>query len=251
MVSALFLGAAEIQAAPASSSSTCDMSMLVVGLGSGALASYLGSQLSGWYDIKRKILVDAVELDPVVVEVADKWFGFDQSKVQVTLQEGCAFLRACSAEKRYRCIFLDVDAKDLTQPVLFPPIDFLDDDLMVHVRDNLLEQEPGSMLILNLASKSTATQAEILARLHKCFPSILCIPMSVFGDANCVVVAFSQALSRPIPDAIAAGRKLASQIAERYNDGQVCAAFPHDFDGLLEECRLIDPSGTIIEPSKK
>lgn len=234
MVATLFIGAANTPAPPSGPAA-----MLVVGLGSGALASYLASQL-GW--LCDSVQVDAVEIDPVVVEIAEKWFGFDPAKVSVALQDGTEFMRAC--QKRYRAIFLDVDAKDLTQPVLFPPMAFLDQDMLQHVCDNLLEEERGS-LVLNLASKSVSAQKDILQRVQTVFPLVVCLPMSCFGDNNCVVVAFKKELGRAPTDAVGQARKLVRQIALDYNDGQLCAAFPHDFDGLLNECMLVSPQGDL------
>jgi len=156
----------------------------VIGLGSGALAMYLARHAKWLLPT-----VDAVELDPKVVEMARKWFGLagaNSTVVQVHIGDGVEFLR--SSTRKYDFIFLDVDAKDLTQPVSFPPVEFLEKSFLFHLRDQNLVED-GAM-VLNLACKSKAKQAEILLILREIFAKVLCIPLHAIGDTNCVVLAF-------------------------------------------------------------
>lgn len=58
------------------------MSVLLVGLGGGALAQFLR-------DFVPNVTVEAVELDPTVLEVATEWFGFrPDDRLTVTIGDG-------------------------------------------------------------------------------------------------------------------------------------------------------------------
>jgi spermidine synthase len=70
--------------------------MLLVGLGGGSVA--LNYERAGWE-------VDAVEIDPLVAEVARDWFGMDQARTRVHLADGRAFLN--STEDRYDLMIFD------------------------------------------------------------------------------------------------------------------------------------------------
>lgn len=70
--------------------------LLLIGLGGGAVAKDFAS--SGWK-------IDAVEIDPVVVDLAYKYFGLDSSESQVFETDGRRFLTTC--EKNYDLIAMD------------------------------------------------------------------------------------------------------------------------------------------------
>ena len=59
----------------------------------------------------------------------------------------------------YDVVMLDVDAKDLSQPLLFPPKAFLEKGFLNHISQNVLN--PGGALILNLVCYN-ATRSFIL-----------------------------------------------------------------------------------------
>jgi spermidine synthase len=229
--------------------------MLVVGLGGGALATYLASECP-WLLPAQAVAqsgqnarprggasVESVELDPAVVETARRWFDFDDRLVKVHVGDGAAFLeRERPTPERFRAVLVDVDAKDLSQPVMFPPVLFLQEALLARVRDHVLEPE-GGVLVLNLASKAGAVQRQLLQRLAKLFPRVFCLPMTAFGDLNCVVFAMTgRALAQPKEMALAARRR-ARAAAQRHNGGQPCAAFPHDFADMLDGLRVVTPEG--------
>mmetsp|Transcript_694 Transcript_694/g.2107 ORF Transcript_694/g.2107 Transcript_694/m.2107 type:complete len:751 (-) Transcript_694:1806-4058(-) len=218
---------------------------VVIGLGGGALASYLARECS-W--TSEAPAVTAVELDQAVVGTAKTWFGFEESEaVKLVLGEGVAYLRSDAAVGRTtRSLFVDVDAKDLAQPVLFPPMSFLEQDLLEHVRDQVLEESSG-MLVLNLASKSSEKQKEVLSRIAAVFPFVLCAPMHAVGDTNCVVVAFNHAPSASAKDFVLGGRRAALKVGGKHNDGRPCAAFPHNFEEILNSYKLVSAEGDILD----
>jgi spermidine synthase len=77
-------------------------SILVIGLGGGTLPRTL-AQLLPDADI------DVVEIDPAVVSVAQRYFGFrPDGRIHLTVQDGRAYVRAAlRGSKRYELIMLD------------------------------------------------------------------------------------------------------------------------------------------------
>lgn len=62
------------------------LALLVVGLGGGSLPLFV-------HDHFPKSRVDAVEIDPSMLEVATRWFGFSQSdRMKVHIADGLAYI---------------------------------------------------------------------------------------------------------------------------------------------------------------
>lgn len=73
--------------------------ILIVGLGGGSIPNFLHKYYPDTH-------IDVVDIDPVVVEVAKKYFGFREDKtLRVHVADGRAFIEKC--EKPYDMIFLD------------------------------------------------------------------------------------------------------------------------------------------------
>lgn len=70
---------------------------LVVGLGGGAVPMALANQ---------GVDVEVVDIDPLVVEMATQWMGFDPERVPVHIMDGRAYIRQC--EKKYDLVVFDV-----------------------------------------------------------------------------------------------------------------------------------------------
>jgi len=67
------------------------VSVLLVGLGGGGLPQFLR-------DFVPDVAVEVVELDPVVMQVAEEWFGFrPDERLTVTLGDGLE--RICALEE--------------------------------------------------------------------------------------------------------------------------------------------------------
>jgi spermidine synthase len=75
--------------------------MLLIGLGGGRLQMILHHYL-------EQVTLHTVELDPVVVEVAQRFFGICQDNRQhIIVQDGREYLRGAAAHTRYDIIMLD------------------------------------------------------------------------------------------------------------------------------------------------
>jgi spermidine synthase len=82
-----------------------DGAMLFVGLGGGAMPTYVRHVLPG-------VLLDAVEIDPAIIEVAIRWFGFrPDPQLRVHAADGRAFIEGAPTGS-WDVIFLDAFSDD-------------------------------------------------------------------------------------------------------------------------------------------
>ncbi|KAK7817894.1 hypothetical protein U0070_005537 [Myodes glareolus] len=83
------------------------LALLVVGLGGGSLPLFI-------HDHFPESRVDAVEIDPSMLEVATRWFGFSQSdRMKVHIADGLAYITSLAGGKarpHYDVIMFDVDS---------------------------------------------------------------------------------------------------------------------------------------------
>ncbi|XP_047443253.1 eEF1A lysine and N-terminal methyltransferase [Mugil cephalus] len=142
------------------------LSVLLVGLGGGGLPQFLR-------DFVPNVTVEVVELDPVVLEVAQQWFGFQpDDRLIVTLGDGLE--RICALEKEggrlFDVIMFDVDNKDSTLGMSCPPAAFVETPILQKVCSLLT---PRGLFILNLACRDPALRKTVLERVSGVFPTIL------------------------------------------------------------------------------
>lgn len=151
--------------------------ILIIGLGGGTLPRALAKALP-------EASIDTVEIDPAVVKVAEKFFGFAQSPRQrVFLDDGRAFIEQARAQgQRYDMVLLDAFDVNYIPPHLLT-VEFL-----VQVRDILA---PDGVLVANTFSESAVYDSESTTYA------------SVFGEffnlreGNRVIIA----TKGPLPDA--------------------------------------------------
>ncbi|XP_073333206.1 eEF1A lysine and N-terminal methyltransferase isoform X2 [Pagrus major] len=142
------------------------VSVLLVGLGGGGLPQFLR-------DFVPNVIVEVVELDPVVMEVAKEWFGFrPDDRLTVTLGDGLE--RICALEKEggrlFDAIMFDVDNKDSSLGMSCPPAAFVETLILQKVCSLLT---PRGVFILNLACRNPAMRKSTLERVSAVFPTIL------------------------------------------------------------------------------
>lgn len=69
------------------------LALLVVGLGGGSLPLFV-------HDHFPKSCIDAVEIDPCMLEVATQWFGFSQSdRMKVHIADGLDYITSLAGRK--------------------------------------------------------------------------------------------------------------------------------------------------------
>ncbi|XP_068921683.1 eEF1A lysine and N-terminal methyltransferase isoform X1 [Petaurus breviceps papuanus] len=151
------------------------LSLLVVGLGGGSLPLFI-------HDHFLKSHIDAVEIDPSMLEVATRWFGFTQSdRMKVHIADGLDYITnlAREAQALYDVIMFDVDSKDPAVGMSCPPPAFVDHAFLQDVKGILT---PGGVFILNLVCRDSGLKDSVLAGLKKVFP--LLYVRQIEGEVN-------------------------------------------------------------------
>ncbi len=150
---------------------------LVIGLGVG--------MVPGWY-VQRGVTVDVVDIDPDVVDLARRYFGFETNG-EVFIQDARAFLARPGEDYDY--ILLDVFNGDVT------PGHLLSREALALVAARLDE---GGVLALNLIGSLGSDNfmtASVLATLRTAFDTVEVMPTfdparNATGEGNLIVVAY-------------------------------------------------------------
>ncbi|KAM6218573.1 eEF1A lysine and N-terminal methyltransferase isoform 1-T1 [Rhynchocyon petersi] len=153
------------------------LALLVVGLGGGSLPLFV-------HDHFPKSHVDAVEIDPSMLEVATQWFGFSQSdRMQVHIADGLDYVTSLAhggeAQPHYDVIMFDVDSKDPTLGMSCPPPAFVDHAFLQNVKSILTTE---GVFILNLVCRDLGLKNSVLTRLKAVFP--LLYVRRIEGEVN-------------------------------------------------------------------
>ncbi|KAM3619657.1 uncharacterized protein V6R79_011431 [Siganus canaliculatus] len=155
------------------------VSVFLVGLGGGGLPQFLR-------DFVPNVKVEVVELDPVVMEVAKEWFGFQpDDRLTVTLGDGLERIHALEVEggQLFDAIMFDVDNKDSTVGMSCPPAAFVETSILQKVRSLL---KPRGVFILNLVCRDSLLRKSVLERVSAIFPTIF--SRKIEGEVNEVLL---------------------------------------------------------------
>ncbi|XP_034668300.1 eEF1A lysine and N-terminal methyltransferase homolog [Drosophila subobscura] len=138
--------------------------VLVIGLGGGGLCSFLHGALP-------HSRITAVEIDPIMLEVAEQYFELKQDKrFHVVIDDGLAFVERCRNEDiHFDAVLFDVDSKDLSLGMSCPPQGFLAHDVLLHIKEII---GPKGLFMLNLVCRDETLKAEAMANLQKVFPAV-------------------------------------------------------------------------------
>ena len=150
---------------------------LVIGLGVG--------MVPGWY-VQRGMTVDVVDIDPDVVELARRYFGFTTNG-RVAVEDARTFLAAPGPSYDY--ILLDVFSGDVT------PGHLLSREAVALVAGRLAE---GGVLAMNLIGSlgtDNFMTASVVATLRTAFDTVELMPTfdpsrNATGEGNLIVVAY-------------------------------------------------------------
>lgn len=152
------------------------LSLLVVGLGGGSLPLFV-------HDYFPKSRIEAVEIDPSMLEVATQWFGFSQSdRMKVHIADGLDYITSLAgreARPQYDVIMFDVDSKDPTMGMSCPPPAFVDQPFLQKVKSILT---PEGVFILNLVCRDLGLKDSVLGGLKAVFP--LLYVRRIEGEVN-------------------------------------------------------------------
>ena len=184
--------------------------VLIVGLGGGGMVRFLNAAFP-------TMLVEAVEIDPVVVKLAGEYFGtVPGPKTRLHTRDAFAFFREETG--RYDAIYMDAFLRPAPESGLeekttrLKTVAFLET-----VRSRL---EPGGVVAFNLIEARPET-AEDLVVIRTVFPTTALF--EVPGSGNLVVMASSEV---PAPDDAELGRRaeaLDAQLSVGLNFAELAA----------------------------
>ncbi|XP_055859084.1 eEF1A lysine and N-terminal methyltransferase homolog [Episyrphus balteatus] len=176
----LFMTVGVQMATMGSSSSSGDDSsknVLVVGLGGGGLCTFIRAALTN-------VSVTAVEIDPIMLEVAEQYFELKQDKrLHVVIDDGVAFVNRCKEKAiQFDAVLFDVDSKDISLGMSCPPPNFLEPEILESLKYVI---GPKGMFILNLVCRDEQLREQAVSNLNKVFTSCCCYKLD--EDVNEVI----------------------------------------------------------------
>ncbi|PWZ43972.1 Methyltransferase-like protein 13 [Zea mays] len=203
IISGLSLVASSLSAAASSGEK---VSITVVGLGAGCFPMFLRGCLP-FVDI------EVVELDPLVAELAEKYFGFSMDEqLKVHLGDGIKFIEDSvaanqsvngSTRNAFKILILDVDSSDLSSGLSCPPENFVEDPFLLIAKEFLLE---GGLFVINLVSRSASVRETVVSRLKAVFEHLYSLQLE--EDINEVLFASPSGRFLEINDITAGASKL-------------------------------------------
>ncbi len=146
---------------------------VMIGLGGGAITRF--------FHIKRPDLVfHSVEIDPVVVAVARRFFGVrDSATYRSYAEDGRAFLAA--ARSPYDLVIMDAFDAKAAYPRQLASVEFF---RLVKRRLN-----PWGVLVMNFLVHSRRIYADVLKTLRQVFPSAVALSLRPFSSLNVLILA--------------------------------------------------------------
>ncbi|KAF8697143.1 hypothetical protein HU200_036137 [Digitaria exilis] len=184
IISGLSLVASTLSAASASGQK---VSTTVIGLGAGCFPMFLRGCLPF-------IDIEVVELDPLVAELAKKYFGLSvDEQLKVHLEDGIKFIEDSvanrsvsngSASDAIKILIIDVDSSDLSSGLSCPPENFVEDPFLQKAKEFLSE---GGLFIINLVSRSSSVREMVVSRLKAVFEHLYSLQLE--EDINEVLFA--------------------------------------------------------------
>lgn len=192
----------------------------IIGLGGGSMAMFLRHVLP-------EVQIDAVELDPAVVDVAKKYFGFvEDAKLKVHVGDGRAFIEKTDA--KYDVIFLDAYGADYI-PYSLATVEFLR-----AVRARLAE---GGVVSANVWSlPSNKLYFPMLRTYGDAFGEVLIVKASA-SSGNRIFLATAEKAEWPKQQLVVSAERFAREHAVGYDLAGIIQR------GLMEESV---PAGTQV-----
>ncbi|KAF7837007.1 methyltransferase-like protein 13 [Senna tora] len=166
---------------------------VIVGLGAGLLPMFLHRCIPFMH-------IEAVELDPIIVDVARGYFSFaEDERLKVHVADGIQFVsdiassaatEAINAESpdgncttshverqgasKVDIIIIDVDSSDPSSGMTCPAPDFMDESFLKTVKSKLSEH---GLFVVNLVSRSQAIKDIVLVRMKEVFSHLFCLQL--------------------------------------------------------------------------
>lgn len=185
--------------------------ILVVGLGGGTLPSFLRKHYPD-------AVIDAVEIDPEVVDVARKFFGFrEDPRMQAHVGDGRNFIENVR-QPGYDVIFLDAFGTDSV------PAHLTTEEFLQAVRRAVA---PGGVVVGNLWRRSHNRLYDSMVRTYQEVFDELFI-LEVFGDVNNILLALPRKQRFSRSELALLARRISAAKQFRFDMGDLVeAAFFH------------------------
>ncbi|CAH2059889.1 unnamed protein product [Thlaspi arvense] len=178
---------------------------VIIGLGAGLLPMFLHGCLPFFN-------IEAVELDPVMLDVGKDYFGFTQNdRLTVHIADGIKFIgditnsetssekissavstksngdsTASNLEGR-RCpdiLIIDVDSADLSGGLTCPASEFIEETFLLSVKRALPQH---GLFVVNLVSRSQSVKDMVVSRMKKVFDHLFSLQLEEEDDVNVVL----------------------------------------------------------------
>jgi spermidine synthase len=179
--------------------------VLIVGLGGGTVPSFLRKHFP-------KMTIDAVELDPDVVDVAKRFFGFrEDAAMHAYVKDGRKFIEDC--RQPYDIIFLDAFGSDSI------PYSLATQEFLVSVRKALA---PKGIVVANIWNRGSNELYDSMLRTYQeVFDDLYAV--EVRGVGNEIVIGLKQKGNLTREELVRRAAKLSKD-----------RKFPHDMGPLVE-----------------
>jgi spermidine synthase len=187
--------------------------VLIVGLGGGTLPTFLHKHYP-------RTTIDAVDIDPDVVEVAKRFFGFrEDSTLRAHVQDGRRFIEQC--RNPYDVIFLDAFNSDNI------PYDLATREFLQAVRRAL---SPKGVVVANIWSSESNPLYDSMVRTYQdVFDDLY--NFDVKGAGNKILVAMPWKQHVPREDLARRARQIGRQKQFRFDMGDVVVyGFRHEVE---------------------
>ncbi|CAA0819857.1 S-adenosyl-L-methionine-dependent methyltransferases superfamily protein [Striga hermonthica] len=159
---------------------------VVIGLGAGLLPMFMKNCIPS-------LMIEVVELDPVILDVAREYFGFREDEcLKVNITDGIKFVREIAQSdavdpegkslSKVDILIVDVDSSDSSSGLTCPAVDFVEESFLLTVKDSLSER---GLFIINLVSRSSTVKGAIYLRLKAVFRNIFHLQLE--EDVNEVI----------------------------------------------------------------
>ncbi|KAL7124278.1 hypothetical protein ABFS83_14G037900 [Erythranthe nasuta] len=143
---------------------------VIIGLGSGTLPTFMRNCL-------HNLVIEVVELDPVVLNVASEYFGFIEDELlKVHITDATKFLRerANSEEEgddsfKVDVLILDADSSDSSSGLISPEADFVEESFLLTVKDSLSDR---GLFIFKLVTKFSSVRGVVYSTLKRVFSNL-------------------------------------------------------------------------------
>ncbi|XP_048610636.1 eEF1A lysine and N-terminal methyltransferase [Brassica napus] len=176
---------------------------VIIGLGAGLLPMFLHGCFP-FFDI------EAVELDPVMLDVGKDYFGFTQTdRLKVHIADGIKYIRdvtnsESSSEKASDAVsktestssnnaegstcpdilIIDVDSADSSGGLTCPASEFIEETFLLSVKRALPQH---GLFVVNLVSRSQSVKDMVASRMKKVFDRLFSLQLEEEDDVNVVL----------------------------------------------------------------